>query len=222
MDPRSHVHKSNGAERYSQRSFESSSAPWGLRRVAMTALYLARLQFASTSIFHFFFVPVTIGLSFLMAVLHTIRCAATRSSPAPSACCMARRSSVFGCSMPYASPRTGSRRFCRGPRSCSSWVSRSGLPRKQLSPSASRPVDLHQPLPAGPGLQHLLQPHRRVHRIGPLRTDRPDRGHRAAAARRLHLLGWAFVVFRHRLAVPNTTPPSARPDERKTDVHGRR
>jgi len=32
---------------------------------------LARLQFASTSIYHFFFVPVTIGLAFLMAILHT-------------------------------------------------------------------------------------------------------------------------------------------------------
>ncbi len=37
----------------------------------MTALELARLQFASTSIYHFFFVPVTIGLSFLVAILHT-------------------------------------------------------------------------------------------------------------------------------------------------------
>ncbi|WP_345063862.1 cytochrome ubiquinol oxidase subunit I [Leifsonia kafniensis] len=32
---------------------------------------LARIQFASTSIYHFFFVPVTIGLAFLMAILHT-------------------------------------------------------------------------------------------------------------------------------------------------------
>ncbi|MEV4688692.1 cytochrome ubiquinol oxidase subunit I [Microbacterium sp. LWH3-1.2] len=32
---------------------------------------LARLQFASTSIYHFFFVPVTIGLAFLTAILHT-------------------------------------------------------------------------------------------------------------------------------------------------------
>ena len=38
----------------------------------MTALELARLQFASTSIYHFFFVPVTIGLSFLVAILHTM------------------------------------------------------------------------------------------------------------------------------------------------------
>jgi cytochrome bd ubiquinol oxidase subunit I len=35
------------------------------------ALDLARLQFASTSIYHFLFVPVTIGLSFLVALLHT-------------------------------------------------------------------------------------------------------------------------------------------------------
>ncbi|GAA1984157.1 cytochrome ubiquinol oxidase subunit I [Microbacterium pumilum] len=37
----------------------------------MDATDLARLQFASTSIYHFFFVPVTIGLAFLMAILHT-------------------------------------------------------------------------------------------------------------------------------------------------------
>jgi cytochrome d ubiquinol oxidase subunit I len=35
------------------------------------AVDLARIQFASTSIYHFLFVPVTIGLSFLVAVLHT-------------------------------------------------------------------------------------------------------------------------------------------------------
>ena len=33
---------------------------------------LARIQFASTSIYHFLFVPVTIGLSFLVAVLQTM------------------------------------------------------------------------------------------------------------------------------------------------------
>jgi cytochrome d ubiquinol oxidase subunit I len=32
---------------------------------------LARLQFATTSIYHFLFVPVTIGLAFLVALLHT-------------------------------------------------------------------------------------------------------------------------------------------------------
>jgi cytochrome bd ubiquinol oxidase subunit I len=37
----------------------------------MTQLDLARLQFASTSIYHFLFVPVTIGLAFLVALLHT-------------------------------------------------------------------------------------------------------------------------------------------------------
>ena len=30
---------------------------------------LARLQFATTTIYHFLFVPVTIGLGFLVAVL---------------------------------------------------------------------------------------------------------------------------------------------------------
>ncbi|MBO9554236.1 cytochrome ubiquinol oxidase subunit I [Cellulomonas sp.] len=38
----------------------------------MSDLDLARLQFASTSIYHFLFVPITIGLGFLVAVLHTM------------------------------------------------------------------------------------------------------------------------------------------------------
>src|SRR5215207_1954077 len=37
----------------------------------MDKLELARLQFAATSIYHFLFVPVTIGLAFLVAVLQT-------------------------------------------------------------------------------------------------------------------------------------------------------
>jgi cytochrome d ubiquinol oxidase subunit I len=37
----------------------------------LSQLDLSRLQFASTTIFHFFFVPVTIGLSLLLAILHT-------------------------------------------------------------------------------------------------------------------------------------------------------
>src|SRR6195952_2597783 len=37
----------------------------------MDQLDLARLQFATTSIYHFFFVPVTMGLAILVAVLHT-------------------------------------------------------------------------------------------------------------------------------------------------------
>ncbi len=37
----------------------------------MSQLDLARLQFAMTSIYHFVFVPVTIGLAVLVAVLHT-------------------------------------------------------------------------------------------------------------------------------------------------------
>ena len=38
----------------------------------MSQLDLARLQFAMTSIYHFLFVPVTIGLSFLTAVLQSV------------------------------------------------------------------------------------------------------------------------------------------------------
>ena len=33
---------------------------------------LARFQFASTSIYHFLFVPITIGLSFLVALPYTM------------------------------------------------------------------------------------------------------------------------------------------------------
>ena len=38
----------------------------------MTALDLARLQFATTTIFHFFFVPLSIGLAFYVAVCQTL------------------------------------------------------------------------------------------------------------------------------------------------------
>jgi len=37
----------------------------------MSQLDLSRIQFAATSIYHFFFVPVTIGLAFLVAILQT-------------------------------------------------------------------------------------------------------------------------------------------------------
>ncbi len=37
----------------------------------ISQLDLSRLQFAATTIYHFLFVPVTIGLSFLVAILHT-------------------------------------------------------------------------------------------------------------------------------------------------------
>ena len=33
---------------------------------------LARVQFAITSIYHFLFVPVTIGLAFLVAIMQTM------------------------------------------------------------------------------------------------------------------------------------------------------
>ncbi len=38
----------------------------------VTQVDLSRLQFATTTIYHFLFVPITIGLSLLVAVLHTI------------------------------------------------------------------------------------------------------------------------------------------------------
>ena len=38
----------------------------------MDVVELSRFQFASTSIFHFFFVSLTVGLAFLIAVMETI------------------------------------------------------------------------------------------------------------------------------------------------------
>ena len=38
----------------------------------MNVIDLSRFQFASTSIFHFFFVSLTVGLAFLIAVMETI------------------------------------------------------------------------------------------------------------------------------------------------------
>ena len=40
--------------------------------IAETAVDLARLQFATTSIYHFFFVPLTLGLAPIVAVMQTI------------------------------------------------------------------------------------------------------------------------------------------------------
>jgi cytochrome bd ubiquinol oxidase subunit I len=40
--------------------------------VDISQLDLSRLQFATTTIYHFLFVPITIGLSFLVATLHTM------------------------------------------------------------------------------------------------------------------------------------------------------
>lgn len=38
----------------------------------MDTVMLARIQFASTTIFHFFFVPVSIGLALLIAIMETM------------------------------------------------------------------------------------------------------------------------------------------------------
>ena len=38
----------------------------------MDALFLARLQFAVTTVYHFFFVPLTLGLAILVAIMQTI------------------------------------------------------------------------------------------------------------------------------------------------------
>jgi cytochrome bd ubiquinol oxidase subunit I len=38
----------------------------------MDPLFLARLQFASTTVYHFFFVPLTLGLSVMVAIMETL------------------------------------------------------------------------------------------------------------------------------------------------------
>jgi cytochrome d ubiquinol oxidase subunit I len=38
----------------------------------MNPLLLSRLQFAITTVYHFFFVPLTLGLSILVAIMETI------------------------------------------------------------------------------------------------------------------------------------------------------
>lgn len=38
----------------------------------MDAVTLARLQFAITTVYHFFFVPLTLGLVLLVAIMETI------------------------------------------------------------------------------------------------------------------------------------------------------
>nr|NIV38104.1 cytochrome ubiquinol oxidase subunit I [Anaerolineae bacterium] len=38
----------------------------------MSALALSRIQFATTTIYHFFFVPLTLGLSILVAIMETM------------------------------------------------------------------------------------------------------------------------------------------------------
>ena len=45
---------------------------WARSRLSDMNVDLARLQFALTSIYHFLFVPVTMGLSFLVAVMQTL------------------------------------------------------------------------------------------------------------------------------------------------------
>ncbi len=38
----------------------------------MDPVFLARFQFAATTIFHFFFVPLSIGLVFMVALMETL------------------------------------------------------------------------------------------------------------------------------------------------------
>lgn len=48
----------------------------------MDQLDLARIQFATTSVHHFFFVPITMGMALLVAVLHTRWPVGVRLGPA--------------------------------------------------------------------------------------------------------------------------------------------
>ena len=43
-----------------------------MNTVAVTTVDLARAQFATTSIYHFLFVPLTLGLGPLVAVMQTL------------------------------------------------------------------------------------------------------------------------------------------------------
>lgn len=38
----------------------------------MDVITLSRIQFAATTIFHYFFVPISIGLAFMIAVMETV------------------------------------------------------------------------------------------------------------------------------------------------------
>ena len=47
----------------------------------MDPVLLARLQFAVTTVYHFFFVPLTLGLSVLVALMETIYVRTGHASP---------------------------------------------------------------------------------------------------------------------------------------------
>ena len=38
----------------------------------MDVIFLSRLQFAATALYHFLFVPLTIGLSIMLAIMETV------------------------------------------------------------------------------------------------------------------------------------------------------
>ena len=40
--------------------------------IDMDVVTLARLQFAATAMYHFLFVPLTLGLSFLLAIMESV------------------------------------------------------------------------------------------------------------------------------------------------------
>ena len=50
-------------------------------QVTVDGLFLSRTQFAVTTIYHFFFVPLTLGLSILVAIMQTMYVAQRRRTP---------------------------------------------------------------------------------------------------------------------------------------------
>jgi len=55
-----------------RRTVSWNDASVAMTTLAVSAVDLARIQFATTSIYHFFFVPLTLGLGPLVAVMQTM------------------------------------------------------------------------------------------------------------------------------------------------------
>src|SRR4029079_18646555 len=55
--------------RRSRRSIAATQRGWGME---LDIVSLSRLQFALTAMYHFLFVPLTLGLSVLLAIMETV------------------------------------------------------------------------------------------------------------------------------------------------------
>ena len=119
---------------------------------------LARIQFAFTSINHFFFVPVTIGLAFLTALLQTAWYRSKKDE-------YLRLTRFFG-TLLVINVAIGV-----------------GVHRDHGHHRILHRVDLHRPVPIRDGLHHPRpqQPHRLQHRVRALRAQGDDRRRRLAA-----------------------------------------